>query len=792
MEKIFGVGFSKTGTTSLEAALTLLGYKVCKGHWNNNYSNYLAALYKHQDYAEILNLVPYWDAFADLPWGGGDLYKTLYQHYPNAHFILTKRDPKRWYKSLENMLTTFDKNLETALDSYHAQHKFGAVLYFKHIFGIETLAGNEQKIIDYYVQHNQAVIDFFTQHKARFMVFELTEGDRWDKLCPFLGKAIPKDPFPQANMAHKPSVKTPLTPVHQALLTQQLTQAQTLLDTALTDTEPSAESYYLQAKIHYYNENWQGAYAAIQQVQDGYHPASSALLLAQIERVLQQHDNAITVLQQTLAKDEKSQPHLNALIGLYIQNQQIDKAYEALLQCLNINLVNPAVHNHLFALIPLLPDVARDELFSRLLPTLLKRSKFSLQPLAPWLLNWVLQHFHLEPSHLRPLARANLLVDLLSQVRLADPYLENALKVLRLELVNQILSTQNMDDALQGLLQAISLQLAQQDFLWTATAEERNLIDAIHADLQQQLRQPLLNPDGLVGNLLLMALYRPLHNIPNISRLLSIDPAKWPNNVRNVIQTLLKNPYLLAQKSIVATQMEQLPMPAVDIALSQPIKEPCGVMLSQLIPNFAPCDFKAKTLLIYHMDVETLIQTAHQFAALSITYVHSDANTLIYALDQLRKQSCNHVRCLDDIDKVSCFDVMYLSLPRDHRALEALLSQLMPQLTPHGLVHGCFSCSASEHTQWQALLNTLPQDACNDWQSYRSALVEAYLASPKAMQTLDYAPLCQISQLHRLESYRQQQGIEAQELQDSLQRYGLSYLHQTPRDFWANRGNVKS
>ena len=32
-KKVFGIGFSKTGTTSLENALTILGYNVCKGHW---------------------------------------------------------------------------------------------------------------------------------------------------------------------------------------------------------------------------------------------------------------------------------------------------------------------------------------------------------------------------------------------------------------------------------------------------------------------------------------------------------------------------------------------------------------------------------------------------------------------------------------------------------------------------------------------------------------------------------------------------------------------------------------
>ena len=64
MEKIFGLGFSKTGTTSLEIALQKLGYNVCRGHWKNSHTFYLLALYIHRDYDEIFRIVNYWDAFA--------------------------------------------------------------------------------------------------------------------------------------------------------------------------------------------------------------------------------------------------------------------------------------------------------------------------------------------------------------------------------------------------------------------------------------------------------------------------------------------------------------------------------------------------------------------------------------------------------------------------------------------------------------------------------------------------------------------------------------------------------
>jgi len=199
MEKIFGVGFSKTGTTSLEKALEILGYKVCRGHCKFSHTFYLHALYIHKDYDEIFRLINYWDAFADAPWGGTDLYLQLYNNFPNAKYILTVREPESWYESFEKLITMFDLNHETALDSYHANGMYGSAYFFKHIFDIEKLAGNKQKIMDHFKLYNQKVIDFFSKHPANFMVYDITSGEEWQKLCKFLGVKIPKNDFPHAN-----------------------------------------------------------------------------------------------------------------------------------------------------------------------------------------------------------------------------------------------------------------------------------------------------------------------------------------------------------------------------------------------------------------------------------------------------------------------------------------------------------------------------------------------------------------------------------------------------------------
>ena len=201
MQKIFGLGFSKTGTTSLETALETLGYNVCRGNYTNTHTHYLQALIVNQAYDEIFRMVNYWDAFADTPWGGTTLYKEIYARLPDSKFILTVRDAEKWYASLIKLLTMFDLNLETAFDSYHSNGLYGSHYFFKHVFGIETLAGTKQRIIDYYNAYNRDVIDFFAERNVKLLVLNFEKGDGWPILCKFLGKQIPHRPFPHDNQA---------------------------------------------------------------------------------------------------------------------------------------------------------------------------------------------------------------------------------------------------------------------------------------------------------------------------------------------------------------------------------------------------------------------------------------------------------------------------------------------------------------------------------------------------------------------------------------------------------------
>jgi len=173
--KIFGIGFHKTGTTSLARALKILGFTVTgpNGVGDPDISLHALALAK--------SLVTRYDAFQDNPWP--ILYKELYSWYPDGKFILTVRNPQRW------------------LNSQLRHFGYQTTPMRQWIYGRGCPQGNEQRYLDRYNKHNNDVLDFFKKQNKQICVMNIEEGDAWDKLCRYLDVPVPARPFPHANKA---------------------------------------------------------------------------------------------------------------------------------------------------------------------------------------------------------------------------------------------------------------------------------------------------------------------------------------------------------------------------------------------------------------------------------------------------------------------------------------------------------------------------------------------------------------------------------------------------------------
>lgn len=94
-EKIFCIGFGKTGTTTLGHTLKTLGYNHLEGPVRSGLIWYSLNLMDN-----LWKLIRNHDSFDDFPYPF--LYKELHLKYPNAKFILTERsNSAEWLLSLQ-------------------------------------------------------------------------------------------------------------------------------------------------------------------------------------------------------------------------------------------------------------------------------------------------------------------------------------------------------------------------------------------------------------------------------------------------------------------------------------------------------------------------------------------------------------------------------------------------------------------------------------------------------------------------------------------------------------------
>lgn len=172
--KIFCLGLSKTATTSLADALEILGYKAA--HWH-----YTRHLFRYTDNGIEINFDKFedYDAFADTPIAR--IYPDLDMKYPGSKFILTVRDVSRWEKSFRDQFGNGTPD------------RFSARLHME-LYGTDSY--NHESCIASFNRHTEGVLRYFSGREQDLLIMDITKGDGWDKLCPFLNRQVPNVEFP--------------------------------------------------------------------------------------------------------------------------------------------------------------------------------------------------------------------------------------------------------------------------------------------------------------------------------------------------------------------------------------------------------------------------------------------------------------------------------------------------------------------------------------------------------------------------------------------------------------------
>lgn len=176
--RVFGIGISRTGTTSLTRALCCLDYKAIHAP---------LSILKHVDGKLVLNkkAAMRYEAITDSP--AAFLYKELDAAFPGAKFILTVRDVEKWLISMQRIRRIYP--------ILRLVPKVSQLL--GEVLGESNLT-DEEKMRIKFLQHTREVLDHF-KGRNNLLVMNFATGDGWEKLCSFLGQPMPDVPFPHSN-----------------------------------------------------------------------------------------------------------------------------------------------------------------------------------------------------------------------------------------------------------------------------------------------------------------------------------------------------------------------------------------------------------------------------------------------------------------------------------------------------------------------------------------------------------------------------------------------------------------
>lgn len=163
--KVFGIGFSRTGSTSLTAALKEMGLSA--RHFPRSYDDVL----KHE-------------GLTDMSVALG--YKYLDFMFPDARFILTVRPLDQWLASMEAFFGELGR--VTINERHHRLHR---ALYGTDVF-------DERLMREAYFRHRDDVTNHF-RGRSSLLTIDVTSGNPYPALAEFLGFDVPKTQFPHLN-----------------------------------------------------------------------------------------------------------------------------------------------------------------------------------------------------------------------------------------------------------------------------------------------------------------------------------------------------------------------------------------------------------------------------------------------------------------------------------------------------------------------------------------------------------------------------------------------------------------
>ncbi|HUH00105.1 MAG TPA: sulfotransferase [Gammaproteobacteria bacterium] len=187
--KVFCVGANKTGTTSMQHLLQMLGYAVAP----QGPAERMLEDWARRDFSALIKFCERHEAFQDIPFCLPFTFQAVDQAFPGSRFILTRRrDADEWFESLvrfERKALELDREV-TADDLKAQNYRYPGWWWRSHvvIWGI-----NEDSLYDparykaQYERHNASIRDYFSQRPGDLLEIEIADPEAAAKVCDFLG-----------------------------------------------------------------------------------------------------------------------------------------------------------------------------------------------------------------------------------------------------------------------------------------------------------------------------------------------------------------------------------------------------------------------------------------------------------------------------------------------------------------------------------------------------------------------------------------------------------------------------
>jgi len=155
-----------------------------------------------------------------------------------------------------------------------------------------------------------------------------------------------------------------------------------------------------------------------------------------------------------------------------------------------------------------------------------------------------------EPPDLDALCADNFLRLTLERIFFTDPELESLLKTTRRALLIEVIETGALPPARIDLIVAIALQNANNEYVHDSDDYEKQMLAGL-MQLQEAMLTSEGDSDGLLGAVLVAAMYRPLIDMPAEPSLRELPLDNWPETVRPLVRRTLVN--RLDERNIAAT-----------------------------------------------------------------------------------------------------------------------------------------------------------------------------------------------------------------------------------------------